>query len=292
MLAQLVVSGLAAGSLYALMALGLVLIYKTTDIVNFGYGDMTMFSTFIAYALLTWYGLPFWTSFLGAIIAGFLLGILVDRGILRPARNAPVVSLLIATLGIGMMLEAIAGWIFGYDVKAFPYALKGPPIILGNVILRRHDLLVFAVAAAIALLLFAMFKFTDIGIAMRATAQNKRAARLMGISTERISALSWALGVGIGAVAGVLIAPIAFLGLTRMIPVMIKAFAAAVLGGFTSMPGAIVGGLLLGVTENLVSGYMPPPLAPLKTTFIFLVLILVLAIRPQGLLGEPPGRRV
>jgi branched-chain amino acid transport system permease protein len=292
MLAQLIVSGLAAGSLYALMALGLVLIYKTTDIVNFGYGDMTMFSTFIAYMMLTWYGLPFWAAFLGALVAGFLVGVLVDQGVLRPAKNAPVVSLLIATLGIGMILEALAGWIFGYDTKAFPYAIKGPPLILGNVILRRHDLLVFAVATAIALLLFAMFKFTDIGIAMRATAQNRRAARLMGINAGQISMLSWGLGVGIGAIAGVLIAPIVFLDLTRMILVMIKAFAAAVLGGFTSLPGAVVGGLLLGVIENLITGYMPPVLAPLKTTFVFLLIILVLAIRPRGLLGEPVGRRV
>ncbi len=292
MLDQLIVSGLAAGSLYALMALGLVLIYKTTDIVNFGYGDMVMFSTFIAYMMLTWYGLPFWVAFLGAIIAGLLLGLLVDQGLLRPARDAPVVSLLIATLGIGMILEAIAGWIFGYDTKPFPYAIKGPPLLLGGVILRRHDLLVFAVAAAIALLLFAMFKFTNVGIAMRATAQNRQAARLMGISVGRISGMSWALGVGIGAVAGVLIAPIVFLDLTRMILVMIKAFAAAVLGGFTSLPGAVVGGLVLGVVENLVSGYLPPVLAPLKTTFVFLLIILVLAIRPRGLLGEPLGRRV
>lgn len=292
MLGQLIVSGLAAGSLYALMALGLVLIYKTTDIVNFGYGDMTMFSTFIAYAMLTWYGLPFWVAFLGAITAGCLLGILVDRAILRPAKDAPVVSLLIATLGIGMMLEAIAGWIFGYETRAFPYAIKGPPLFLGQVVIRRHDLLVFGVAAAIGLLLFAMFKFTDIGIAMRATAQNRRAARLMGINAERISSLSWALGVGIGAVAGALIAPIVFLDLTRMILVMIKAFAAAVLGGFTSLPGAVVGGLMLGVIENLVTGYMPPMFAPLKTTFVFLLIILVLAVRPRGLLGEPLGRRV
>lgn len=292
MLAQLIVSGLAAGSLYALMALGLILIYKTTHILNFGHGDMTMFTTFIAYMLLTWYGLPFPVAFLGAIIAGFLLGIMVDRGFLRLAKNAPVTSLFIATLGIGMILEAIAGWIFGYDTKAFPYAIKGPPLFLGDVVIRRHDLLVFGVAAAIGLLLFAMFKFTNIGIAMRATAQNRRAARLMGISTERISSLSWALGVGIGAVAGVLIAPIVFLDLTRMLSVMIEAIAAAVLGGFTSLPGAVVGGLLLGVIENLVTGYMPPALAPLKTSFVFLLIIIVLVIRPQGLLGEPLGRRI
>lgn len=292
MLAQLIVSGLAAGSLYALMAIGLILIYKTTHILNFGHGDMTMFSTFIAYMMLTWYGLPFPVAFLGAIVCGLLLGIVVDRGFLRPAKGAPATSLFIATLGIGMILQAVAGWIFGYDTKPFPYAIKGPPLFWGDVVIRRHDLLVFAIAAAISLLLFATFKFSNIGIAMRATAQNRRAARLMGINVDRIATWSWALGVGIGAISGALIAPIVFLDLTRMILVMIKAVAAAVLGGFTSLPGAIVGGLLLGVIENLVTGYLPAALAPLKTTFVFLLIIIVLAIRPQGLLGEPLGRRV
>ncbi len=292
MLPQLILSGLASGSLYAMMALGLILVYKTTHILNFGYGDMTMFSTFIAYMLLTWYKLPFVVAFFGAIACGLLLGVIVDRGFLKLAKEAPVTSLFIATLGIGMILEAVAGWIWGYDTKPFPYVIKGPPLFLGNVVIRRHDLLVFGIAAAIALLLFAIFKFTDIGIAMRATAQNRQAARLMGINVGQIATLSWALGVGLGALAGVLIAPIVFLDLTRMILVMIKAVAAAVLGGFTSLPGAVVGGLLLGVLENLLTIYMPAALAPLKTTFVFLLIIIVLAIRPQGLLGEPVGRRV
>jgi branched-chain amino acid transport system permease protein len=291
MLAQLIISGLASGSLYAMMAIGLILVYKTTHILNFGYGDMTMFSTFIAYMLLTWYKLPFAVAFLGAIVCGFLLGIIVDRGFLKLAKNAPITSLFIATLGIGMILEAVAGWIWGYDTKPFPYVIKGPPLLLAGVVIRRHDLLVFGIAAAISLLLFAMFKFTNVGIAMRATAQNKQAARLMGIDVGRIATWSWALGVGMGALSGVLIAPIVFLDLTRMILVMIKAVAAAVLGGFTSLPGAVVGGLLLGVMENLTI-YMPEALAPLKTTFVFLLIIVVLAIRPQGLLGEPAGRRV
>jgi branched-chain amino acid transport system permease protein len=291
MLAQLILSGLASGSLYAMMAIGLILVYKTTHILNFGYGDMTMFSTFIAYMLLTWYKLPFAVAFFGAIACGLLLGVIVDRGFLKLAKDAPVTSLFIATLGIGMILEAVAGWIWGYDTKPFPYVIKGPPLFLGGVVIRRHDLLVFGIAGATALLLFAMFKFTDLGIAMRATAQNRQAARLMGIDVGKIATLSWALGVGLGALAGVLIAPIVFLDLSRMILVMIKAVAAAVLGGFTSLPGAIVGGLLLGVMENLTI-YMPAALAPLKTTFVFLLIIIVLAIRPQGLLGEPVGRRV
>ncbi len=291
MLAQLIVSGLAAGGLYGVFALGLILIYKTTHILNFGHGDMTMFATFVAYMLLNWYHVPFVLAFLGAVATGIALGLLVDRGFLRLAKDAPVTSLFIATLGIGTMLQAVAGWIWGYDTKPFPRAVQGPPIVLGDVVLRRHDLVVFAVAAGISLLLFALFKFTNTGIAMRATAQNRQAARLMGINVPRIGSLSWALGVGMGAVSGALVAPIVFLDLSTMISVMIKAVAAAVLGGFTSLPGAVVGGLLLGVIENLLSGYMPPALAPLKTTLVFLLVIVVLIFRPHGLLGEPVGRR-
>jgi branched-chain amino acid transport system permease protein len=285
-LAQLVVSGLAAGSLYGIMALGLILIYKTTHILNFGQGDMTMFTTFVAYLLLTAFRWPFPAALAGALLSGLALGVLVDRGIMRWARQAPVTSLFIATLGVGMILQAVAGWIWGYDTKPFPYALRGRPIFLGDVVLRQHDLLVLIVTVLISLALFVLFKFTKVGVAMRATSQNRRAAQLMGISVDRMGTLSWALGLGTGAVAGCLVAPIVFLDLTSMVLVMIKAIAAAVLGGFTSLPGAVVGGLLLGVIENLFGGYMPSAIAPLKTTFVFVLIILVLVVRPHGLLGE------
>jgi len=285
-LGQLIVSGLAAGSLYGIMALGLILIYKTTHILNFGQGDMTMFSTFVAYLLLSAFRWPFPAAVLGALLCGMVLGVLVDRGIMRWARGAPVTSLFIATLGVGMILQAVAGWIWGYDTKPFPYALRGRPLFLGDVVLRQHDLLVLIVAVLVSLALFVLFKFTKVGVAMRATSQNRRAAQLMGINVDRIGTLSWALGLGTGALAGCLVAPIVFLDLTSMILVMIKAIAAAVLGGFTSLPGAVVGGLLLGVIENLFGGYMPSAIAPLKTTFVFLLIIVVLVVRPHGLLGE------
>lgn len=286
MLAQLIVSGLAAGSLYGIMALGLILIYKTTHILNFGQGDMAMFSTFIALLLFQSYGLPLLAALGAALVTGGLLGIVVDRGLLRWAKNAPVTSLFIATLGIGMILQAIALWMGLIDSRPFPYVLRGRPLFIGDVVLRQHDLLVFGVALAVSLLFFIVFKFTKVGIAMRATSQNKRAAQLMGINVGRIGTWSWALGLGTGAIAGCLVAPIVFLDLQSMIFVMIKAIAAAVLGGFTSLPGAVVGGLLLGVIENLFSGYMPTAIAPLKTTFVFTLIILVLVVRPHGLLGE------
>lgn len=287
-LPQLIVSGLAAGSLYALMAIGLVLIFKTTDIVNFAQGDMAMFGTFIAYLLLTNQKVPFVVALLAAIALGFLLGAVVDQLLLRPARRASVISLLIATLGVALILESVAGWLWGYDTKPFPYAIQGPPFVWGNVVISRNSLLAFGVAFLCAAALFALLKFTRVGTAMRAAAQNRLAAQLMGINVEWISMLSWGLGAAMGAIAGLFIAPSIFLDPTSMVKVMLKAFAAAVLGGFTSLPGAMVGGLLLGVFDNLVGGYIS---TQLKETLVFLLIVVVLAVRPRGLLGEPLHRR-
>lgn len=287
-LPQLIVSGLAAGSLYALMALGMILIFKTTDVVNFAHGDMAMISSFVALTLMRSYHQPYWLAVLAAIAMGFALGALADL-ILRPARNAPILTLLIATLGISLMLSALGGHFFGYQTVSFPYALVGKPFVIAGVILTRHNALALGVAAALGLGLFALLKYTSVGTAMRAMAQNRLAAQLMGVNVRRVSTLSWGLGAALGAVAGVLIAPVVFLDLNTMITVLIKAFAAAVLGGFTSLPGAVVGGLLLGVLENLVGGYLS---TQLQTTFVFLLIIAMLAIRPRGLLGAPvAGRR-
>jgi branched-chain amino acid transport system permease protein len=287
---QYIVGGLAAGSLYALMALGMVLIFKTTDVVNFAQADMTMFSTFIGYTALVTLKWPFAPALLVSVIAGFVLGLVVERLALRPARQAPVISLLIATLGVALVINAVAGFIWGHDTKSFPYAITGAPFYLGEVIVRRHDVLIFAVALALSLGLFAFLKWTQIGIAMRATAQNKLAAQLMGINVHRISALSWGIGAAIGAVAGVLIAPAVSLDLIRMISVMLKGFAAAVLGGFTSLPGALVGGLLVGVMESLLVALPFDWASQYRETFVFALIILMLVVRPHGLLGEPAQR--
>jgi branched-chain amino acid transport system permease protein len=287
-LPQLIVSGLAAGSLYALMAIGLILIFRTTDIVNFAHGDMAMFSTFVAYVLITAYGVPFWAGLLAAVVVGFLLGAFMDQVVLRPARRASVISLLIATLGVALILESVAGWLWGWDTKPFPKAIRGAPIILGDVVLSRHSLLAFVVAISCAAGLFVLLKFTKMGTAMRAVAQNRLAAQLLGVPVERISMLSWGIGAAMGAVAGIFIAPTVFLAPAVMVKVMLKAFAAAVLGGFTSLPGAVLGGLLLGIFDNLVGGYVS---TQLKETLVFALIIVVLAVRPHGLLGEPLQRR-
>jgi branched-chain amino acid transport system permease protein len=301
MLAQQIVSGLAAGSLYALMAMGLVLIYKVSDVVNFGHGAMAAVGTFVAWTLLVKNKVPVVPSMLIAIVVAALLGIVVERLILRPARNrhATVLGLVMATLGVSMILSTGSGMIFGWDTKNFPYAIGGKPLLVGplnvlgatipRVVISRDKLLAFAVAALLALALAAFFKYAKWGIAMRAVAQNHVAARLMGISTNRIYAITWGISSGLALVAGALIAPSLSLDTNTMTGVLLKAFAGAVLGGFTSLPGALVGGLMLGVMENLVAAYVS---TDLKSTFAFLIIILILAVRPAGLLGRVTQKKV
>lgn len=290
-LPQLIVSGLAVGSLYAIMAIGFVLIFKTTDVVNFAHGDMAMFSSFTALIALQGWGFPFWAALLAGVAVGFALGAIANL-FLRPAvsRGASVFSLMIATLGISLMLNSVAGNLFGYQTVRFPYAVAGPPLMLFDAIrVTRHNALVFVIAGALSLTLFVLLKYTRLGIAMRAMAQNSRAARLMGVSVRNVSLLAWGIGAALGAVAGVLVAPVVFLDLNTMILVLIKGFAAAVLGGFTSLPGAFVGGLLVGVLENFLGFYIS---TQFQSTFVFLLIVIVLAIRPRGLFGTPvAGRR-
>jgi len=285
---QQVVSGLSAGCLYALAALGLVLIYRTMDIVNFAHGEMAMVSTFMAHTLLVRLGLSYIPAALGAIIFAFIFGMAVERVFLRPIQGGPLISLMIMTLGLFMVFNGAAGWVWGFDPVSFPRAVSGRPIWLGDLIITRDSILVLAVTIAMALALYVVLRFTMAGIAIRATSQNSRAARLMGVPVPKVYALTWGISAVLGAVAGILIAPTTFLSPSMMAEVQIKAFTAAVLGGFSSLPGAVVGGLLLGVLENLVAGYIS---TELKSTFAF-ALIVVLFIRPSGLLGTPPKRKV
>ena len=289
MFGQQVVSGLSAGCLYALAALGLVLIYRTMDIVNFAHGEMAMVSTFMAHTLLVRLGLSYIPAALGAIIFAFIFGMAVERVFLRPIQGGPLISLMIMTLGLFMVFNGAAGWVWGFDPVSFPRAVSGRPISLGDLIITRDSILVLAVTIAMALALYVVLRFTMAGIAIRATSQNSRAARLMGVPVPKVYALTWGISAVLGAVAGILIAPTTFLSPSMMAEVQIKAFTAAVLGGFSSLPGAVVGGLLLGVLENLVAGYIS---TELKSTFAFALIVVVLFIRPSGLLGTPPKRKV
>lgn len=289
MFGQQVVSGLSAGCLYALAALGLVLIYRTMDIVNFAHGEMAMVSTFMAHTFLVRLGFSYILAACGAIIFAFLFGMAVERIFLRPIQGGPLISLMIMTLGLFMVMNGAAGWVWGFDPVSFPRAVSGRPIWIGDLIITRDSILVLAVTIAMALALYLVLRFTMAGIAIRATSQNSRAARLMGVPVPKVYALTWGISAVLGAVAGILIAPTTFLSPSMMAEVQIKAFTAAVLGGFSSLPGAVVGGLLLGVLENLVAGYIS---TELKSTFAFALIVAVLFVRPSGLLGTPSKRKV
>ncbi len=291
LVADLVVGGMSAGALYALMALGLVLIYKTTDVVNFGHGDMAMISTFVGYTLLVQMRWPFPLAFVGALVSGALLGVLVELGVMRPARkrHATVLGLVVATLGIALILNGVAGMIWGHDVKSLPYPVVGPPVELGLATIPLDQVFNLVVGLGLAAAFYLFFRYSTLGVAMRATISNPAAAGLVGIPVDRIFGVAWALGVGLGAVAGLLATPALFLEPNRLVDLLIRGFAAAVLGGLTSLPGAVVGGLSLGVIENVVGAFVS---IELKATFAFVVLVLVLAVRPQGLLGGGIEKRV
>lgn len=290
LLVDVVAGGVAAGAVYALMALGLVLIYKTAEIVNFGHGDMATVCTFLAYALAVQTGLPLVPSVLLSLLCAALLGTLVEWGILRVARarHATVLSLVVATLGLALVLNGVVGIVWGHDVKTFPFLWTGPPLQVGTALVPKDQVLNLAVGVALAGMLYGFFRYTVTGIAMRATIANLTAAHLVGIPVNRMFALSWAIGSVLGALAGILAAPVLYLEPNRMVDLLLKGFAAAVLGGMDSLPGAPVGGVVLGVLENLAGAYGS---LELKASLAFLLIVVALTLRPQGLLGTYRGKR-
>ncbi len=291
LLADVLVGGVAAGAVYALMALGLVLIYKTTEIVNFGHGDMATVCTFVAYAVAVQMGAPLAVAVVLSLVCAALLGALVEWGIFRVARtrHATVLSLVVATLGVALVLNGAVGVVWGHDVKTFPFLWTGPPVRVGAALLPVDQVLNLAVGVLLAAALYGFFRYTVPGIAMRATISNQAAAHLVGIPVDRMFALSWAIGSALGALAGILAAPVLYLEPNRMVDLLLKGFAAAVLGGMDSLPGAPVGGVVLGVLENLAGAYGS---LELKASLAFLLIVIALALRPQGLMGTYRHRRV
>jgi branched-chain amino acid transport system permease protein len=289
MVPQLVVSGLALGSIYALLALSLVLINKATDIVNFAQGEMAMFGTFICFGLLTQTRLPLAAVLVLAIPVGALLGGLTERVAIRPLRSAPPVNALIATIGLWMIYHHGAGWIWGYDPVRFPSLFSPDPVNLLGARVAQNALGIIGVALLMMALLYLYFEYTRSGIAMRAVSMNRRAAQLMGVNVSRVSLTAWALASAISVVSGFLIAPLTFLDFEMMFAVLLKAFAGAILGGFNSLPGAVVGCLVIGVLENLFGAYVS---TAFKDTFAFGVIILVLMFRPQGLFTRHIAKKV
>ena len=283
-----VVSGLATGCVYALIALGFVLIFKATDVVNFAQGEFVMASGFMSYTLLIGLGFPYGLVLVATIVLSGLMGVVLERVVVRPIMDAPIFSIVIATIGASIVLRSSAGIVYGYDVLPLPTIFSKDPVRVGFVRFTAMDVGVIGSSLVIMVGLYLFFKLTKTGMAMRATAQSQTAARLMGVSVKRIFSLTWAISAAIGGVAGVLIAPIIYLD-PNLGFIGVKAFAGAILGGFGSIPGAIVGGMLLGVIENL-SGYFFN--AGIKQVSTYILLILVLVIRPSGFFGAAPIRKV
>jgi len=287
-LVHVVVSGLATGSIYALMAISLVIVYNATRTLNFAQGEMLMVSTFVGWTAHQWLRLPLPLIMLVAVVAAALLGWLIERAVIRYSIAATHFDVLIITLGLSLVLRAAAGLVWTHDEFPFPSFFADRPIAIGPVRLAPVSLGIIGGSLLLMLALYGLFRGTRLGRAMRAVAQNQRAARLMGISVERVYSASWILAAVVGGIAGVLIAPVIFLS-SKMGLVAINGFTAAVLGGFGSMPGAVVGGMLLGVIENLAPLYLP---SGIKHSVPFLLMIAILLVRPSGVLGRARRRKV
>jgi branched-chain amino acid transport system permease protein len=287
-LVHVVVSGLATGCIYALMALALVIIYNATRTLNFAQGEMLMVSTFVAWAVQRSLGWPLPATLIVAVVAAGVMAWAIERVLIRRAIAATHWDVLIITVGLSLVLRSLAGLVWTHDEFAFPSFFGTRPVAIGPVRLAPVSLGIIGASLSLMALLYALFRWTRLGRAMRAVAQNERAARLMGISVERVYATSWVLAAVVGAVAGVLVAPVVFLS-SKMGLIVINGFTAAVLGGFGSMPGAVVGGMLLGVIENLAPLYLP---SGIRYSVPFLVLIAILVVRPAGLLGRVEQRKV
>lgn len=284
---QQIFSGIAAGAIYASLALALVMIYRATELVNFAQGEMAMFSTYIAWSLVNG-GVPFWAAFVITLVVSFLGGMAIERVLVRPVENASVLAAVIVTLALGLIFNSLAGWIYTYTVQDFRSPFPDRPLL--GALITSQDLGVIGVTLVMLVLLFTFFRFTKTGLAMRAAAQNPESARLCGIPVGRMLAIGWGLAAMIGATAGIMVAPVLFLDPYMMSGVLLYAFAGALLGGITSPVGAVIGGLIVGVTENLVGTYLIP--TQLKLTLALVLIILVLMFRPNGLFGTAIVRRV
>lgn len=286
---QLAVSGLALGSIYALLALSLVIINKATDVVNFSQGEMAMLGTFAGLALAGATGMPLVALMLAAFPLGFAFGAIVERLAIRPLASGPPINALIATIGLWLVFHHLAGWIWGYDPYRFPSLFSPEPVTLLGARISQNSLGTLGVSLGVMAALYLFFEHTRLGIGMRAASLNRRAAQLMGVNVGRISMSAWGLASGIGVVAGMLVAPVTFLDFEMMVIVLLKAFAGAILGGFNSLPGAVIGCLVIGVVENLFSAYISNAF---KDAFAFGIIVLVLMIRPAGLFTRTTGTKV
>jgi branched-chain amino acid transport system permease protein len=288
---QQVVAGLASGGIYASLALALVLIFRTTRVINFAQGEMAMFTTFVAWTLMD-HGISFWPAFVLTLAIAFAGGVAIERIVIRPVEGAPVLTVVIVTIGLALLLNGLASALWGSEVKSFESAFSTRAIVVGGVAVSVQDIGVIVVSLALVVVLWLFFRFTKLGLALRAAAVNPDESRLVGVRVGWMLALGWGLAALLGAVAGMLVAPTVFLEPNMMRAILLYAFAAAVIGGLDSPLGAVVGGLAFGVVQNLVETYVDWVGATLRLPVALVLLLLVLLIRPQGLFGHVAVRRV
>lgn len=283
-------AGLAFGGVYACIALAVVMIYQATDHLNFAQGEMAMFSTYIAFTLIS-IGFPYWWAFLATLLVSFVGGVLIERIIVRPVEGTSVLNEVIVFIGLLTIFNSLAGWIWDFTIKPFPSPFPKEPVF-GNKFIGTHDLGVIAVTLVVLGLVFMFFRYTPLGLAMRAAAQNPDSARLVGVRVGWMLALGWGLAAAIGAVAGMLVAPIVFLEPNMMISMLLYGFAGALLGGITNPVGAVLGGFMVGVIENMIGTYVPFIGHELKLSVALVLIIAVLVLRPSGLWGHVVVKRV
>ncbi len=287
---QLVISGIAQGCIYGLIALGFVLIYKGTETVSFAQGDLMMLGAFGGLACMTILGFPFWLAVICAIAGMGLFGFLIERVVIRPILGQPAFSIVMLTIGIGYVARGAITMIpvIGTETHTMPVPYKDQIWRLGTLVINVEQMVVIAVTAVLCAVLYALFKYSKIGVAMQAASQNQLAAYYMGIPVKRINGLVWALAAAVAAIAGLLLAPITFVH-ANMGFIGLKAFPAAVVGGFGSLPGAIVGGLIIGIVESLAGFYAP---AGVKDVAPYVVVLIMLMVKPNGLFGERLRKKV
>jgi branched-chain amino acid transport system permease protein len=287
-LLQLVVNGAASGCIYGLIALGFVLIYKATEMVNFAQGDILMLGGFVAFTLIATWGLNYWLGALIAVLITAAFGFALDAVILRRVIGQPQFAVVMLTLGLGFIFRAFAGIVWGYDSVGFETPFTNRTVRLGGVVLGQDNVSIIVGTVILCLVLYLFFSRTRLGIAMQASSQNQLAAYYMGIPVRTVFSLIWAISAGVAAVAGILLSPVSMIDV-NMGFLGLKAFAAAVLGGFGSIPGALVGGVIVGVVEQMSGYYLPPGSQDVTSN---VVLLAVLILRPGGLFAENIRKRV
>lgn len=285
---QQVFAGLATGGIYASVALALVMIYQATHHLNFAQGEMAMFSTYMAWSMIN-AGFGYWTAFFLTVILSFVLGVVIERVIIRPVENAPVLSVVVVFIGLLVITNSITGWIYTYTIKTFPSPFPTAPLF-GNTLISSHQIGAIGITLVVLLLLWAFFRFTPLGLAMRAAAQNPVSAKLVGIRVGWMLALGWGLAAAIGSVAGMMVAPIVFLDPNMMGGILLYAFAAALVGGVDNPGGAVFGGFLVGVLENVLGAFVIGN--ELKLAVALVLIIGVLVVKPSGFFGKVHVSRV